>query len=87
MSKFAKHVVTNNSGNVVCFVPNGPKIVKMVDRWTECRQEWFQVSSLWVVSRCRMGTGGAVTSFLSKLGTCSLRRPVQAWIPQRGIGK
>ena len=25
-------------GNVVCFVPNGPKAVKLVERWAECRK-------------------------------------------------
>ncbi|CAE7197400.1 unnamed protein product [Symbiodinium natans] len=26
-----------SKGNVVCFVPNGPKAVKLVERWVECR--------------------------------------------------
>ena len=25
------------AGNVVCFVPNGAKAVKLVERWVECR--------------------------------------------------
>ncbi|CAE6934863.1 pfp [Symbiodinium sp. CCMP2592] len=29
--------------NVVCFVPNGPKVVKMVDRWTECRWRGYKL--------------------------------------------
>eukprot|EP00439_Symbiodinium_sp_Y106_P034134 s2561_g4.t1 len=32
-----------SAGNVVCFVPNGPKIVKMVDRWTECRWRGYKL--------------------------------------------
>ena len=27
----------NVAGNVVCFVPNGAKAVKLVERWVECR--------------------------------------------------
>ncbi|CAE7260753.1 unnamed protein product, partial [Symbiodinium pilosum] len=27
----------SSTGNVVCFVPNGPKAVKLVERWAECR--------------------------------------------------
>ena len=59
------------AGNVVCFVPNGEKAVKLLERWVECRPG--RTDQLWSDEKSAdfPASGGVATKTLWKQGMSS----------------